>query len=702
MQPQGKLLLGDLLLQEGLLTQEQTSHAYDVQRTLASPLPFGEVCIRLGFLSQDELTTVLSKHHQRIPLGEILVHLEFVSTEQVQIALDQQKISKKKIGTQLVDNGWLSNVNLLRGLHKQNQAEMNLRGRFDILVYSGRLPQEILNSATIEARSKRQPVETILITKYQISKQEIGYALSTFYQCPFVEYDGSATIEAELVRNINQNYLTTNLWVPLRATPEWIEVLIDDPRSFQKIQDIRRLFPHKEIHCIVGLPDDIVNYITLAYAELNTHTDSSPITAIFDQLEAEGLGASTDEESETVAADDNAIVRLVNKMVSDAHRAGASDLHIEPYGRRDETLIRFRIDGHCLEYLKVPAAYRRALVSRLKIMAGLDIAERRKPQDGKIKFLLGTRHIELRIVTIPTDGGENEDAVLRLLNTGEPLPIEQLQMSEWCLREFSRILQKPYGLILCAGPTGSGKTTTLHAALRFLNTSHKKIWTAEDPIEITQRGLRQVQVNAKIEFDFTSALRSFLRADPDVIMIGEIRDKETATTVLHAALTGHLVLSTIHTNSAVETVTRLLDMGLDPFNFADALLGTLAQRLTRKLCAQCKEPYHPTRDEYDELAHWYGEEGFATLQIPYSSRFTLYRSNGCEHCRQSGYKGRIGLHELLVVTPEVKRLIHGRARVEELFAAAASYGMATLGQDGVSKVLSGLTDLQQVKAVAIG
>jgi len=702
MQSQGKLLLGDLLLHEGLLTQDHVTHAYEVQRTLAPPLPYGEVCLRLGYLSQEELAAILKKHHHRILLGELLVHQDFVSAEQVQTALIQQQGAKKKIGTLLVENGWLLDTDLHRTLQKQTLLAKKTRGKFDALIYAGRLSQEVVEAATVEAQSKRQPVEAILITKYHISKQEIGYALSTFYQCPFVEYESGANIDAALVRNITRSYLTTNVWVPLRATPEWIEILIDDPRAFQKMQDIRRLFPNKEIRCAVGLRDDILSFITLAYTDLNTLSEANPIAAIFDQLAAEGLGTAVEEENEAVAADDSAIVRLVNKMVNDAVRLGVSDIHIEPYGRKEETVIRFRVDGQCFEYLKVPAAYRRALVSRLKIMAGLDIAERRKPQDGKIKFPLGARNVELRVVTIPTEGGESEDAVLRLLHTGDPLPLEHLHMAEWCFREFTRMLQKPHGLILCAGPTGSGKTTTLHAALRTLNTATKKIWTVEDPIEITQRGLRQVQVNTKIGFDFATALRSFFRADPDIMMIGEMRDQETATTVLQAALTGHLVLSTIHTNSAAETVTRLLDMGLDPFNFADALLGILAQRLARRLCSQCKEPYHPARVEYDELAHWYGTEAFATLQIPYDERFTLYRAKGCEQCRQSGYKGRIGVHELLVVTPEVKRLIHRRATVEDLLSAAIPYGMTTLGQDGIGKILNGWTDLPQVKAVAMG
>jgi type II secretory ATPase GspE/PulE/Tfp pilus assembly ATPase PilB-like protein len=274
-------------------------------------------------------------------------------------------------------------------------------------------------------------------------------------------------------------------------------------------------------------------------------------------------------------------------------------------------------------------------------------------------------------------------------------------MTERNFREFTSILQKPYGMILCVGPTGSGKTTTLHSALGYINTPSRKIWTAEDPVEITQVGLRQVQVQPKIGFTFAAALRSFLRADPDVIMVGEIRDHETAEIAINASLTGHLVLSTLHTNSAVETVTRLLDMGMDPFNFADALLGIVAQRLARTICSQCKEMYHPAKQEYDALAHGYGEKAFALLQVPYNDKFMLARGKGCEACRQSGYKGRVALHELLIGTSEFKALLYARAPVMELHKLAVSQGMTSLLQDGVLKCLQGLTDYNQVRAVAM-
>jgi type II secretory ATPase GspE/PulE/Tfp pilus assembly ATPase PilB-like protein len=394
-------------------------------------------------------------------------------------------------------------------------------------------------------------------------------------------------------------------------------------------------------------------------------------------------------------------VRLANQIILAAYRAGASDIHLEPYGDHSETVIRFRVDGNCYEYSRVQSGHRRALVSRLKIMARLDIAEHRKPQDGKIKFRLPDREIELRVATIPTTGIDNEDIVMRILSASEPMPLDRLALSEPNLRELRNLLDKPYGLVLCVGPTGSGKTTTLHSALGSINTPDRKIWTAEDPVEITQYGLRQVQVHSRIGFDFAAAMRAFLRADPDVIMVGEIRDQETAEIAIEASLTGHLVLSTLHTNSAVETLTRLLEMGMDPFNFADALLGVLAQRLARTICQNCKEPYRPSKEEYDLLAREYGEAAFAALGALYDAHFMLFRGKGCETCHHTGYKGRIGLHELLVSSDEIKRLIHTHAPVPELLKVAVAQGMRTLVQDGILKSVQGWTDYNQIKAVAM-
>lgn len=698
--------IGDLLTQEGLITREQLSKSILTQKHHYPPAPLGKVCVSLGFVTSTDLAKVLVKHHRRIPLGELLVHLGLISPEQVQSALEQQKTQRphKKLGAVMVEKGYIDEATLIRTLYQQSQAdesEQGKTGKFHALVASGLLTQRELDTAIRDSETHRRPVETLLMERHKLRRQEVGAALSLFYQCPFKEYDERLLPALDSVREINPNYLKANLWIPLQVTEESVEILIDDPRAYDKIRDVKRLFPGKEIKCAVALREDILKYINGAGANLDKKNSHESITAILGQLDT----AQEDEQDERIepiiSENHSAIVRLVNQIITDAVNQRASDIHLEPEGSQTEMLVRFRIDGRCSHYLRVPAAYRRALVSRLKIMAGLDIAERRKPQDGKIKFRLPHREIELRMATVPTAGIGNEDVVLRVLSAGEPMPLNQLRMSERNLRGFRELLAKPYGLILCAGPTGSGKTTTLHSALGAINTPDRKIWTAEDPVEITQRGLRQVQVNPKIGFNFAAAMRAFLRADPDIIMLGEIRDRETAEIGIEASLTGHLVLSTLHTNSAVETITRLLEIGMDPFNFADALLGVLAQRLARTLCGHCKESYHPAKEEYDALAHGYGEALFAKLGIPYNEDFLLYHGKGCTECHQSGYSGRMGLHELLVVSDEIKRLIHARATVGELLRVALAEDMTTLVQDGVEKVLAGGTDYVQVKAAAI-
>ena len=397
---------------------------------------------------------------------------------------------------------------------------------------------------------------------------------------------------------------------------------------------------------------------------------------------------------------DSVIVQLVNKIITDAFRRSASDIHIEPYPGKEGAEIRFRIDGVCHKYQTVPYNYRKALVSRIKIMSDLDISERRKPQDGKIKFKkYGPVDIEVRVASVPTVGGE-EDIVLRLLSAGEPINLKAMGMTGRDHDLLLNMITKPYGIVLVVGPTGSGKTTTLHSLLANINKPETKIWTAEDPVEITQRGLRQVQVLPKIGFDFAGALRSFLRADPDVIMVGEMRDHETASIGIEASLTGHLVFSTLHTNSAPETVVRLLDMGMDPFNFADALLGVLAQRLVRTHCKDCKEPYHPSRTEYDALVRAYGRD-FDSLGFSYTDDLVLHRAVGCQRCGNTGYRGRAAIMEVLEGTEEMKALIQSKANAEIIREQAVDDGMKTLLQDGIRKVFLGLTDIQQVRKVCI-
>jgi type II secretory ATPase GspE/PulE/Tfp pilus assembly ATPase PilB-like protein len=400
-------------------------------------------------------------------------------------------------------------------------------------------------------------------------------------------------------------------------------------------------------------------------------------------------------------------VRLVNKMIMDAFEQGASDIHIESRADDKPSRVRFRIDGVLTPYIEVPPNFRAAFVSRLKIMAELDIAERRRPQDGRILFEnWGPRHLELRVVTIPTAGGL-EDVVMRILAAPRALSLEQLAIPPRDLDHLKQMAARSYGLLFVCGPTGSGKTTTLHSLLAHINTPDRKIWTVEDPVEITQDGLCQVQVNPKLGLTFAEVLKSFLRADPDVIMVGETRDAETARTVTTASLTGHVVFSTMHTNSAVESVLRLLDLEVDAFNFSDALLGVVGQRLVRKLC-QCKRPHLASAEEIDALAHEYCRE---THQPPeeiaarWRSRYgnaqgqvTLYAPGGCPECDHSGYKGRLGVYEMLVNTPAVKKAIQQKAASDEILRLAVADGMTTLEQDALEKTMQGHLDLKQVLA----
>ncbi len=618
-------------------------------------------------------------------------------------ALGIIQILNKKKGPKFTkdDETGVSRIAKTLGIAFNNQAQLlqsqtRPKTKFDYLLGQTRITQDELNSALAESRRRQVDVESILIEQYKVPKAELGISLSQFYRCPFVEFDDKIIPPPDLMKDQKLEYLKRNFWLPIRRDDDGIVVLIDNPQDLQRADSVVQAMKNRKIKWAVGLRKDILHFLSAVSGEAQSRDAIGNILGELSQdapTESEVTAGEVDEN-------DNAVIRLANQIIVDACKARASDIHIEPYGVQKDTVIRYRVDGSCSEYQKIPGVYRRAVVARLKIMAQLDIAERRKPQDGKIKFKLPDgREIELRVATIPT-ANQNEDMVMRVLSASEPIQLDKLGMTERNLRELKRIAEKPYGLILCVGPTGSGKTTTLHSVLGYINKPERKIWTAEDPVEITQYGLRQVQVMPKIGFTFAQAMRAFLRADPDVIMVGEMRDEETASTGIEASLTGHLVFSTLHTNSSTETVVRLLDMGLDSFNFADALLGVLAQRLVKRICPECKTEYHPAQKEYDELAEAYGREAFASAPR-YDESFVLYKGKGCANCAKSGYRGRAGIHELLIASDEMKHLISTKARVVEMLTLAKSEGMTTLVQDGVLKSLQGLTDFRQVKAVAI-
>ena len=590
-----------------------------------------------------------------------------------------------------------------------------VRSKYDGLVADGLISAEEVKLAGNSARRKGVEIEEILKVDFQVESRAIGQSLAAFFDVLYEPFKSDRPKPIELVKQIKREYAQSAQWVPIEDANEGLVVLTTDPERLQSSRIVANIFPRaSKVAYRVTTADEFERTLDQFFGE---ELAAGSITALLRDNDSDGEFAEVADEA--TAAADNELVKFVNKMIIDAHQQGASDIHIEPYPGRQKTAIRFRKDGSLAPYVEVPPSYRLPLIARIKIMCDLDISEKRKPQDGKIKFKrFGPLDIELRVATIPSAGGV-EDVVMRILSAGKPLPIDQLGLTPHNAARLKPVIAKPYGLFFVCGPTGSGKTTTLHSILGSLNTPDTKIWTAEDPVEITQKGLRQVQVNRKAGLDFATVMKSFLRADPDVIMVGEMRDKETVSIGIEASLTGHLVFATLHTNSAPESITRLLDMGMDPFNFADALLGILAQRLAKKLCT-CKEAYTPDANEVRAFVTEYAEDlqqfpAWKTdpqleakrlydgwiMQYGVAGKLVFHRAKGCERCGNTGYKGRIGLHELMIGSDAVKKNIQEHARVADLFVTAIGEGMRTLRMDGMEKVLTGVTDLKQVRAVCV-
>ncbi|MGB2929929.1 MAG: ATPase, T2SS/T4P/T4SS family, partial [Desulfobacterales bacterium] len=593
------------------------------------------------------------------------------------------------------------------GLHTRTELLQSGRAydsRYSYLLESKLVTTTQLQNALAISKKTKKSVEYVLMEQNRIEKEKIGKSLSLFFKCPFIAFNPDMPVPYELLSKLKQSFLLQYSWVPLSwdMTSGTVDILIDDPADLIKTDHIAALIYTHNINYFVGTKEDIAKIIKYFFDKRHEAGDLAEehVADSFDIMP--DIDFEEDVEDEIIEEFDESssqVVRMVDQILISAYRKYASDIHIEPSLFTKTASIRFRIDGVCQDFLQVPITHARAILSRIKIMSGLDIAEKRLPQDGKIKFKRkGIKPFELRIATLPTVGGY-EDVVLRILAEAGARNLDDVGLNDENLNIVKKVISQPTGLFLVVGPTGSGKTTTLHSALGYINKPEIKIWTAEDPVEITQLGLRQVQCQFKIGLDFARIMRAFLRADPDVIMIGEMRDRETASIAVEASLTGHLVFSTLHTNNAPETVTRLLDMGINPLNFSDAFQAVLAQRLARVLCKKCRKKYHPSDEDIFIIKKLYGKERFDSSGLKLTPETVIYQAEGCDECYGTGYRGRLGIHELMEGTKEIKRMIKKEATPEELFAQASIEGMTTLVQDGIAKALQGLTDITEIRRV---
>jgi type II secretory ATPase GspE/PulE/Tfp pilus assembly ATPase PilB-like protein len=663
-------------------------------------------------------------------LGDVLVEKQLLTADALAQALSKQaKLRQERIGSYLTDRAIITAAQLTIAIAAQGKRPHARLG--DILIEAEVItPEQLAEALAIQAIHRERRIGEVLIEMGAVSIRLIQFALSDKLGIPYVNAREFA-IGPGALETIDTEFAIRHQVLPLLRLEDTLVVAVEDPLSMECAQDLR-VKTGMSIAPVIANPQDLKARIAKEYSSLDARAETRTyagtaqapdgvhdprksgtlpkVAELTSQLARETRQAAQParEHLSDSRVSDNTLVKLVNKIIIEAHAQGASDIHIESNPGKSDTCIRFRKDGELEDYLQLPQGYCNALVSRIKIMAELNIAERRHPQDGKIDFgKHGPLSIELRVAIIPT-ANSLEDVVLRILGGAEPLPLDQVGFSVQDLAALKTMIARSYGLMLVCGPTGAGKTTTLHSLLRDINRRDLKIWTAEDPIEITQPGLRQVQVHPKIDWTFAAAMRAFLRADPDVIMVGEMRDAETAKIGIEASLTGHLVLSTLHTNSAAESIVRLLDLGMDPFNFADALIGILSQRLARRLCLNCAEAYVASELEISDLLGEYCNEtplDRATVLKKWQTDFgkdghlVLRKAVGCDACRD-GYKGRIVVYELLPGTPQIKHLVRSHATVPQLLSASREGGMLSLRQNAIARLLQGVLDLPSARAVS--
>ena len=553
----------------------------------------------------------------------------------------------------------------------------------EILIRQTRLTPEQLERARIRQIESNERLGDVLVEEGFLNPDEILHALGHQQGLPVVSAIDAEEVDETLLSNVPIGFAKQHRLLPLGwASEGLLRVAVSDPLDIAPLDDLHLLFNGAEIELVLAREPVILNAINLAYDRGVTSTDQLAEEAN-DDLDALAAGISYEPQDLLESTDDAPIIRLVNSLLQRAVKERASDIHIEPF--EHDIRVRFRIDDVLYEPMKpLPRSLQPAIASRIKIMGNLDIAEKRLPQDGRIRLKIAGRDYDVRLSTVPVAYGER--LVLRLLpDTQELLDLEKIGFNEIQLAALDRIMRRPNGIFLVTGPTGSGKTTTLHAALAKINGPDKNIITIEDPVEITQEGIGQIEVNPKIKLTFAAGLRAILRQDPNVVLVGEIRDRETAEIAIQASLTGHLVLSTLHTNDAASALTRLVDMGVEPFLVGSSLVAVLAQRLVRVLCLQCRESYTATDEELREIG-----------VRPPGRPVMVFRATGCPACSHTGYRGRKGIFELMTIDDEIRALLSRNVDSKSIKAAATGKGMGTLRADGARKVLSGVTSVAEV------
>lgn len=550
----------------------------------------------------------------------------------------------------------------------------------EILVDDGFITQEQLDDARAESEQSGKSLGRTLIDLGLAGEAALVKALATQIGLPFMDL-GDFQIDLTAASLVPQSLAKRYNALPIAFEEETLIVAMSDPGNVFAVDDIRTL-TGRDIRIVVSTRTDITEAIERV-SRVDAEAGDLAATAAAEEQETDEISALRE------SVDEAPIVKLVNLLITQAVNDRASDIHIEPQER--DVRIRYRIDGVLHEVMRSPKSIQNGVLSRLKIMADIDIAERRVPQDGRVGLVVGGKAIDLRVATMPTVHGEK--AVIRILDKSHALlNLADLGFSEHNMERYERSFLKPYGMILVTGPTGSGKSTTLYATLNILNQIDRNIITVEDPVEYRLPGVNQVQMNPKAGLTFAAALRSILRSDPDIVLIGEVRDAETAQIATQAALTGHLVLSTLHTNNAPSAVTRLTEMGIEPFLVSSAVDCVLAQRLVRTLCEKCKEYYQPTAEALKEAR---------VPLLPDGSIPRLYRPIGCNSCGNTGYRGRMAVHEVMVMSEDIERMTVERKSSEDIGRVAQEQGMLTLRQDGILKVLEGKTSLEELFRVIV-